>query len=154
MKDREYYERLISDRRDRPLSKAEAEELKQAMQKDPELVQFEQEVMKQAGVVRSLPDFSTAATLKLLPERAKSQSLFQSFWNIRVSLPLPIVVLLLLTFAGFALFGMFTNRFSEAPETRRGLPAIEYVQIERLKPAKAVLIEPEQDKKTANKEAL
>jgi hypothetical protein len=39
------------------------------------------------------------------------------------------------------LLGMFANPLAKAPVTKHGLQGIEYVQIERLKPATAVLIQ-------------
>jgi hypothetical protein len=141
MKDREYYERLISDSLDRELSQAETEELKQALQHYPDLAQFQQEVMKQAEILRSLPEFSTPATLVLSREHVTRPGLFRSLWNRRVSVPLPIAALLLLVFVGVWLLGVFANPLAKAPVTKHGLQGIEYVQIERLKPATAVLIQ-------------
>jgi anti-sigma factor RsiW len=141
MKDREYYERLISDSLDRELSQAETEELKQALQRYPDLAQFQQEVMKQAEILRSLPEFSTPATLRLSRERVTTPGFLRSLWNRRVSVPLPIAALLLLAFMGVWLLGMFANPLAKAPVTKHGLQGIEYVQIERLKPATAVLIQ-------------
>jgi hypothetical protein len=154
MKDREYYQRLISESLDRPLSSVESEELKQAIRDDAELARFQRAVMKQAEVIRSLPDFSTEAALRLPPERSVSRSFFKSLWNIRISLPLPAAALLLLAFVGIGLYGMFTSRISEEPKTKQWAQEIKYVQIERLKPAKAVLIQQKQDNNSPNKEGL
>ncbi len=152
MKDREYYERLISDSLDRPLSGVESEELKGAIRDDAELARFQRAVMKQAEVIRSLPDFSPAAALKLPPERANSRSFFRSLWNTRISLPIPAAAFLMLTFVGIGLYGMFMNRISEEPKTKQLAKEIQFVQIERLKPAKVVLIQQNQDNSSLNKE--
>jgi hypothetical protein len=154
MKDREFYQRLISDSLDRPLSSVESEELKQAIRDDAELARFQRAVMKQAEVIRSLPDFSTATALRLPPERAVSRSFFKSLWNMRISLPLPAAALLVLTFVGIVLYGMFMSRISEEPKTKQLAKEIKYVQIERLKPAKAVLLQQDQDNNSPNKEGL
>ncbi len=153
MKDHEYYERLISDSLDRELSQAEIEYLKQALQRYPDLAQFQQEVMKQAEILRSLPEFSAAATLKLSRERMTTPGFFHSLWNRRVSVRLPIAALLILAFVGVWLLGVFANPLAKTPMTKHGLQGIEYVQIERLRPATAVLIQQNENENSTNKEA-
>lgn len=154
MKDHQYYERLISESLDRQLSEAEAEELKQALSDNEELARFQRTVIKQAEIIRSLPGFNIAADLKMLPQRVKSPSFFRSLWKARISLPIPAAVILALVIVGIGLYGMFTSRNAEVPKTMPSAQEINYVQIERLKPAKAVLIQPSRDNGSTHKEGL
>ncbi len=154
MKDREQYERLISDSLDRPLSPAEKAELEQAMRQYPELAEFKAELIKQATLVRSLPELSTDAALRLSNEKPARRGVLWSLWNIRVSMPLPVAAVVLLALVGFVLFGSLTRPTPEVPVMTQQAAMIEYVQIERLKPATAVLIQQNQNENQSDKEAL
>lgn len=154
MKDREQYERLISDSLDRPLSQAEETELQKAILKYPELVEFKAELIKQATLVRSLPELRTDAALRLSNEKPAQRGVLWSLWNLRVSLPLPVAAVLVLALIGFALFGSLTRPTPEVPVMTQQATMIDYVQIERLKPATAVLIQQSDNKNQSHKEAL
>jgi hypothetical protein len=154
MKDREYYEKLISDSLDSPLSRGEAKELELAMREYPELAEFKAELIKQATLVRSLPELRTDAPLMLSKEKPARGSVLWSLWNIRLSVPLPAVALLTLVVVGSVLFGLYTKQAPEEPGETRQATVIKYVQIERLKPATAVLLQSNPNENQSKKEAL
>ncbi len=154
MKDREYYERLISDGLDGSLSQDEAEELELAMREYPELAEFKVQLIKQATLVRSLPELSTGAALRLSDEKPEKRGIMWSLWNIRLSVPLPAAALLALVVVGSVLFGLYTKQTTEEPGEIQQATVIKYVQIERLKPATAVLIQSTPNENQSKKEAL
>jgi hypothetical protein len=155
MKDREYYERLISDSLDRPLTPSEESELEQAMRVYPELAEFKKTLTTQAELVRSLPEQKARGVLNQPAVTPKRQHGFlRSLWNIRVTVPLPVAVVVVLALIGFALFSSFRVGTSEEPVITRPATAIEYVQIERLKPAAAVLVPRDKQTRRTQKEAL
>ena len=154
MKDREYYEQLISDSLDRPLTQGESEELRLAMQEYPELSKFKAVLIKQAALARSLPELSTHVALKVSAEKPARRGLLRTLWNLRVSVPLPVAVVIVLALIGFALFGPYTRPATEVPKMTYRAAVIDYVLIERLKPATAVLIQPNQNRNQSKKEAL
>lgn len=154
MKKREYYERLISDSLDRTLSSTEVEELEQAMREYPDLVEFRETVLKQAELMRSLPEFAVRADLPREGKRVARRNVFRLLWNIRVALPLPVAALLLLALLGSVLVSL---RPGESPSTttlHQKPTTIQYVQIERLEPAAAVLIEQNENEHSSQEETL
>ncbi len=154
MKDREYYERLISDSLDRQLSPQEQEDLHRGMTQYPELLKFEQDLHAQTELVRKLPQQHTDAPLAIPERKRGKQGLLRAAWNIRISVPLPVAAVLALLVTGSLLIGVFSGQPPQVHETRPATKPVEYVQIERLKPAKAVLIEPRRNDQSPEKEAL
>jgi hypothetical protein len=154
MKDREQYERLISDSLDRPLSQVEETKLQEAILKYPELAEFKAELIKQATLVLSLPELRTDPALRLSEEETAHRGILWSLWNLRISVPLPVAAVLVLALVGFALFGALTRPTLEAPVMTQQAKTIEYVQIERLKPATAILILQSDNKNQSHKDAL
>ena len=154
MKNREYYERLISDSLDRMLSAAEAEELEQGMREYPGLAEFRATTLKQAELIRSLPELKVYSALKPSFAKLEKRGILWSLWNIRVSLPLPVAALVLLAVLSSVLFGIYAKKALSVAATVRQTTRIEYIQIERLKPAKAILIQQNQDESQSGKESL
>ncbi len=154
MKNREYYERLISDSLDRPLSEAEVRELENAIPAFPELAEFRTELTRQARLARTLPKLTAGAALKLPPARRQRTGIIRSLWNVRLSVPVPVVAILALVVIGSVLFGTRTRPVTEKPPVMRQAVSIEYVQVERLKPVKAVLVEQNPKESQRDKEEL
>jgi hypothetical protein len=154
MKNRDYYERLISDSLDRPLSEVEVEELEKALQESPELAEFKAGLIRQAALARSLPELSTSVALKLPCARRDRNGIIWSLWNVRLSVPVPVAAILALVVVGSVLFGTHTRPVPEKPPVMRQAVSIEYVQVERMKPVKAVLIEQNPKENERDKEEL
>ena len=154
MKNREYYERLISDSLDRPLSEVEVQELENTMPALPELAEFKTELIKQATLARSLPELSAGAALKLPSARRDRNGIIWSLWNVRFSVPMPVAAILALVVIGSVLFGTRTRPVPEKPPVMRQAVSIEYIQVERMKPVKAVLVEQNPKESQRDKEEL
>ena len=154
MKDREYYERLISDSLDRHLAPDEQKMLQEGMTRYPELGRFEADLRGQAELIKKLPEVKTDMPLVILAKKLHKRGLPGIVWNIRVSVPLPVAALLVLVVAGSLLFSLYSKRPSETQERALLTKPIEYIQIERLKPARAVLIQQNENENQTNKEAL
>lgn len=154
MKDLEYYERLISDSLDRPLSPAEAKELKQAMREHPELVEFQTATLQNAQTVRSLPQLKVTRTLKSSFDGDRKRNVFWSLWKSRLSLPVPVAAVLVVIVIASALFGIHSVYEPVEPIGAQRATTIEYVQIERLEPTTAVLIERGDENDPSEKEEL
>lgn len=154
MKNREYYERLISDSLDGTLSAAEAKELEQAVREHPELAEFKAATLKQAELVQSLPQFTMDTALTPSVDKSEKRGILWSLWNTRVSLPIPVAAVMLLAVLGSVLFGIYAKEAPSVSITNQQATTIKYIQIERLKPATAVLIQQNQNENPSKKETL
>lgn len=154
MRERDYYERLISESLDRELSKAESDELEKALKRDQYLARFLKEMVEQAGLVRSLPEFELSAPLNEIDPETESFSPFRRWWKVRVSVPLPIAALLVVAFLTIGVFNFVTIRLPKSPGTDHKAERANYVQVERLRPVSAVLIEDSRDDEQFPEEEL
>jgi hypothetical protein len=151
MKDREYYERLISDSLDRQLTASEAEELELALRSNPGLAQFRQDLMQQSKAARRLPLLESAKPLRTSQPRAEVAGLWRRLWTRRISIPLPAAASLVLIVLGLGIYGVVSS-VSTTRDVMQPVGRVEYVQIERLKPTEARLVDDESVKQSPMEE--
>ena len=143
MKDREYFERLISDMLDGPLPDGKADELERHLAESPESVRFLRDALDQSRILQRLPE--VAMNRPLEASRRKGVS---SVWRLRLAVPLPVAAAVAILVAGLAWVSL---RPSGAPSERKSQPvseaSVQYVQIEKLAPASAVLVSSSEENK-------
>ena len=152
MKDRDYFERLISDMLDSPLPPDKADDfeahLRQAETTDT--ATFLKDAIDQSRLLRSIPTVPLNAELP--GQQSRKYPSLRRLWNIRLSIPAPAAFAAVVVLVGLLIVGLWTPRFTGS-ERQPGTAdhSIRYVQIERLKPASAVEVAPEQTNSAQNK---
>ena len=135
MKDRDYYEQLLSDRLDRELTPTETEDLTRALQEDVSLVAYEKALLRQREILRGLPVME--AELSALDRRSPHRvGLLKRMWRAQVRIPLPAAAAVTLIAAVWIWLGDDAGS-PPASEPTDTITA-KYVQVERLEPAIAV----------------
>lgn len=151
MKDREYYERLISDSLDRQLTSEEVAELERALRTDSDLARFRQDLITQSEAARRLPALELDRPLRTSQPQVETMGIWRRLWTRRISIPLPAAASLALIILGAGVYGILSSR-STTRDARQPVGKVEYVQIERLKPAEARLIDSEAVKESSTEE--
>ena len=141
MKDREYFEYLVSLELDNDLSPEQKEDLEQQLSRDSRLRTYRADLRSQQQVIRSLPTLGSTGSMDVTPARPQSGSVLGRLWAIRLNQPAPVAAA-----AAIILFigGMFITR-TEIQLARPAVPASAesgpiLFQSEKLEPASARLV--------------
>lgn len=136
MKNREYFERLISDMLDGPLPDEKADELERHLAESPESVRFLRDALDQSRLFQRLPEVGMSR-----PLAGKQQHGMSRIWGLRLAVPLPVAAAVAILLAGLA---WVTVKPSAVPSEQKAQPesqtTVQYVQIEKLAPVSAVLV--------------
>lgn len=154
MKDRGYLEQLISKGLDEPLSELEFAELKEALHSDPELVDFQLELLRQATAIRTLPQLELEQSLNVLPEVNKATESAPSWWSRRLSTPWPIAAGVALLLLGIGFFGKAANPVGPIPTAASVVQSVQYDQTVRLQPTHAVVLDKAKTSEPAEEDTL
>jgi predicted solute-binding protein len=111
-------------------------------------------MLRQADLVCTLPEFKVDTPLSASADRPERAGVLWSLWNFRVSLPLPLAALVLVLFVGSVLMTIYAKAVPSATTADQQAAKIQYVQIERLEPVSAVLVEHEEGQDLPKKESL
>lgn len=136
MKDCEYYERLISDSLDTALESDVRRELDAHLEKCSSCREFKSDLMKGAHVLKMLPVMKNE---KPSPRVALHRKVRKAWMGSRVSVPLPLAVLILLVLVGWGTIG-WLHPVAPPDQKVYGSRTITNIQIERLKPAQPVVL--------------
>jgi anti-sigma factor RsiW len=152
MKDREYFERLISDMLDSPLPPNKADDLEAHLRQaeTTDTAAFLKDAIDQSRLLRSIPTVSLNAELP--GQQFRKYPSVRRLWNIRLSIPAPAAVAAAVVLVALLIVGLWNPRFTGSetqPDTADR--SVRYVQIERLKPASAVEVSPEKTNSAPNK---
>jgi hypothetical protein len=152
MKDREYFERLISDMLDSPLPPDKADDLEVHLRQadTTDTAAFLKDAIDQSRLLRSIPTVPLNADLP--GGQSRKYPSLRRLWNIRLSIPAPAAFAAVIVLVGLLIVGLWHKPFtgSETHPEMAG-QSVRYVQVERLKPVSAVKVSPEQSNTTANK---
>lgn len=148
MKERKYYEQLISDNLDGPLGAEQRAELATAIDKDESLRLFRDALANQSLTFENLPK-QTAEHLRLSGMNERKKGWLRRMWSFQISIPVPAAALMVVAVA--IAFGVL----SPEPETGRGTKPqnrneVRYVQMIRLEPAAAVVVDKKSMEKNKN----
>ena len=140
MKDREYFEYLLSLELDNDLSPEQTGDLERQLSRDSKLRAFRSALRSQQQVLRSLPTLQDAVAGSP-PAKPKTDGVITRLWRVRLNLPVPVaaaaaVVLLL---GGMFLSQTSTNKGSQDPASPKSA-RLELYESERLAPQSARLI--------------
>ena len=134
MKDREHFERLISDMLDGPLPDEKADELERHLAESPESVRFLRDALDQSRMLQRLPEQAMTKPLAISERKGARR-----MWQLRLTVPLPVAAAVAILVAGLAWVSL---KPSGTPSERKSQPtsgtSVQYVQVEKLAPASAV----------------
>ena len=152
MKDREYFERLISDMLDSPLAPDKADDLEAHLwQGDTaDTAAFLKDAIDQSRLLRSIPTVPLNADLP--GQQSRKYPSLRHLWKIRLSIPAPAAFAAMVVLVGLLIVGLWDKPFTGSethPDTADR--SIRYVQIERLKPVSAVKVSPGQSNSPSDK---
>jgi hypothetical protein len=136
MKDREYYQQLISNRMDQRLTPAEEEDLAIALGRDPSLAEYEQKMLWQQSALRELPTVTAPPLASSFAIPEQKPSLLRRAWKIQLRIPLPLAASLALCLTGWV--WLSGNDNTEPSKPAASSSVVKYVQVERLEPAMAI----------------
>ncbi len=151
MKDREYFERLISDMLDSPLPPDKADDLEAHLRRSEttDTAAFLKDAIDQSRLLRSIPTVSLDADLP--EQQSRKYSSLRSLWKVRLSIPAPAAFAAVVVLVGLLIVGLWNKPFTGSethPDTADR--SIRYVQVERLKPVSAVKVSPGQSNSHSN----
>lgn len=136
MKDRKYYERLISAELDGDISPSERLELDRQLKQDSELKEFRDDLLTQRKLLQSLPDQSNPQ-LKQLPQGPNNRkSVVTRLWRSKLTLPAPVAsaAAILLFVAGLLMAGSSGEQHKASREIVQKSKVVLY-ESDQLEPA-------------------
>lgn len=136
----EYYQRLISDSLDGPLSPEQELELRDHLTTCTACATFRSTSIEQAGLLRSLPAIKSDKELSLDESRIAKQSRISRLWHSRVSFPAPLAAGIAAMIIGLGIWISINHRSAANPAPGSASETVNYVQVERISPASAVRI--------------
>jgi anti-sigma factor RsiW len=136
MKSCEYYQRLISDSLDGPLSREVRTELEQHLRSCPECAAFQETARVQSARLQALPRHELKRGAALIESASAPRSGISRFWFSHVTLPTPLAAGIAAVILGLGIWFALGRRTTSAPGTPTG--TVNYVQIERISPQSGV----------------
>ncbi len=130
----EYFEQLISNEADAPLSASEQQELQNHLATCAHCREFQGSVNRSSELFKRLPMATASAPLALNQPKKSGTSPLQRIWRSHITLPAPLAAAALLIIIGFSVW--IATRHPESPVLPPSKPTAEinYVQVEQIAP--------------------
>ena len=130
----EYFEQLISNQADSPLSAAEQAELRTHLATCAHCREFQSSVERSSELLKSLPIEKVNAPLNVSLSQSVRPGPLQRIWRSHITLPAPLAAAALLIIIGFSVW--MATRHTKTPVMPPSKPTAEinYVQVEQIAP--------------------